>query len=315
VRQFFRDYFLFNRRERNGTLVLLSIMLILIGVLTYLHNDVVNVNEKDSFRIQELTEEEEPHDQLRTMERKREEWKEVEPKRVPVQYFYFDPNTLGSEGWLKLGLSEKQTRIILNYVMKGGHFRKAADLKKIYGLSTKQDSLLEPYIRIPAEIKNKKDSVVKWVKSGSDTQQVFHRSGNKLKAGELLNLNEADSAMLVRLPCIGPTFAKRILSYRERLGGYAEKAQLLEVFGMDEERYACFVSNISLGQGVTRKLKINKATPEELKSHPYIRWNLAKSIVNYRLKHGPFKSIEELKSLELIDEEFIKRIKPYVSFE
>ncbi len=315
MRQFFRDYFLFNRRERNGTLVLLSIMSILIGVLAYLHADVANVQEKDSFRMTELTEDAEPPDPPRSVERKREEWKEAESKRAPVQYFYFDPNTLGSEGWLKLGLSEKQTRIILNYVMKGGHFRKATDLKKIYGLSAKQDSLLEPYIRVPAEIRNRKDTVVKWVRSASDTQQIVHKSGNKLKAGELLNLNEADSAMLVRLPCIGPAFAKRILSYRERLGGYAEKAQLLEVFGMDEERYTCFAGNISLGEGVTRKLKINKATPEELKSHPYIRWNLAKSIVNYRLKHGPFKSIEELKSIELIDEEFIKRIKPYVSFE
>src|SRR5262249_54984708 len=64
------------------------------------------------------------------------------------ELFYFDPNVLSFEGWRKLGIREKTASTIQNYLHKGGHFYKAEDLKKIYGVHADEYTRLEPYIRI-----------------------------------------------------------------------------------------------------------------------------------------------------------------------
>jgi DNA uptake protein ComE-like DNA-binding protein len=55
------------------------------------------------------------------------------------------------------------------------------------------------------------------------------------------------------------------------------------------------------------------ATVEELKNHPYIRWNIANSIVKMRLQKGNFNSINDLLESKLITIEIFEKIKPYLT--
>lgn len=127
----------------------------------------------------------------------------------------------------------------------------------------------------------------------------------------LLELNSADSAQLDKLRGIGPAFATRIIKYRQRLGGYYHVSQLMEVFGMDKERYGILRSQVTLDTNRIRKLNINTMDKDSLKLHPYIRWNLANLIVNYREKHGKYSAVEDLKKLDLLNDSIYAKLAPY----
>ena len=137
-------------------------------------------------------------------------------KEAAPVYFFFDPNVLETDGWQKLGLSERQIRNIINYRQSGGVFRKEADLKKMYTLMESDYLRLEPYIQIasatPATLERKAGLV-------SDAAAPSQPVG-KTPMTIVMELNTADSLSLQQLPGIGPVYASRIVRYRDRLGGF-----------------------------------------------------------------------------------------------
>jgi DNA uptake protein ComE-like DNA-binding protein len=109
-------------------------------------------------------------------------------------------------------------------------------------------------------------------------------AGQASKRPPKIEINSADSLALLELPGIGPSYAKRILKYRQMLGGYATVSQLLEVYGMDSARYSGFRSLIRVDTARVRKLNVNKATFKELLAHPYLEYEHVKAIARYRDK-------------------------------
>jgi DNA uptake protein ComE-like DNA-binding protein len=97
-----------------------------------------------------------------------------------------------------------------------------------------------------------------------------------------LELNSADSANLVKLPGIGPYYAKKIIQYRDKLGGFADKRQLMDIFGIDEERYSMFSDKITVDTSKIQKMNLNEVTYEQLSTNPYIGGYLARSIIRFR---------------------------------
>jgi DNA uptake protein ComE-like DNA-binding protein len=135
-----------------------------------------------------------------------------------------------------------------------------------------------------------------------------------LKKARLIEINTADTAALITLPGIGPYFAKRIIKYRELLGGYYIKTQVLEVYGMDSSRYGQFAKSIMVDTGEIRKININQVEFRALLRHPYFDYSLVKCIFNYMRKTKKIRSIEELGSLECMNDSIFSKIKPYISF-
>ena len=82
---------------------------------------------------------------------------------------------------------------------------------------------------------------------------------------------------------------------------------------MDEDKFGNIESSIYIDSKLIRKISINDASIDELKKHPYIRWNIANSIVKMREQKNGFHSIEELKESVIITEEKFQKIKPYIS--
>jgi len=127
-------------------------------------------------------------------------------------------------------------------------------------------------------------------------------------------LNTADSTQLVYLPMIGPGFTKRILKYRNALGGFYKKEQLKEVYGMADSTYNAIKDKITVSPTLLKRINVNVAGLDEMKKHPYISYNIANSIVNYRNKHGLYKSIDDLKEVGTLNDETIEKLKAYISF-
>lgn len=215
--------------------------------------------------------------------------------------FYFNPNGLPSEEWKKLGLKDWQIKVIKNYESKGGKFYKKEDVKKIYGITAAEYAVLEPFIILP-----EKEKTVY-------SKPEFEKK-TESKATLLVDINTADTLELTKLSGIGPAFARRIVKYRNALGGFFSKEQLKEVYGFDETKYAQCQANccISNNSGI-KKLNLNTATLDELKKHPYMDYYIAKAIIDYRIIKKGIHSVEELQNISLIHSDLYNKLNPYVS--
>ena len=136
----------------------------------------------------------------------------------------------------------------------------------------------------------------------------------KLAKGTIIELNTADSSLLKKIPGIGSSFAKRIISYKNILGGYHRVEQLQEVYGMYEELYEQIVPYIEINPNEISRIAINSSSLDKLRAHPYLNFYQAKAIIEMRKKKGKVEKIEELKLLEEFSEEDIARVLPYLEF-
>lgn len=151
----------------------------------------------------------------------------------------------------------------------------------------------------------------KQVITRTDNTCVVH---NAEQAIIIVDLNTADTTLLKRLPGIGSSFAKRIVEYREKLGGYCETVQLLEVYRMDTARYNEIKDYVKIGSlFVPNKLKINSDSFKILLKHPYLEYDDVKKIVNYREQKGMIASWEQL--TKVVGDAINPKLRYYVDYQ
>lgn len=306
MRKWLNNYFEFSRKEFNGLMVLL---ILLAGVFVF-------PMVYRALRPQELPTAEEQLAVLKfAMANPSEEDKKTErrnfsvrdyPKKRKSVLFYFDPNVIDIHDWQKLGLSEKQAQAILNYRLKGGVFRKKADLQKMYTISPELYHLLEPYVQIAETVHQVLQNT--GVKPGSQA------SGLKELKPILIELNAADTLELDQIKGIGKVFARRIVAYRERIGGFYKKEQLMEVFGIDSLKYNEVKNQVSVDPDKLKKININTAELADFKSNPYIRYKQVNALIQYRKQHGNYSNIADLNKVAILTPEIIGRLAPYLTF-
>lgn len=146
------------------------------------------------------------------------------------ELFPFDPNTADSTQFLRLGLRPWQVRNIYKYRAAGGRYRKPTDFARLYGLTLKQYKRLEPYIRIEKEVM----AADVYGNIREEYPRPHYDYPVKLRKGEHININTADTAQLMTVPGIGAYYARQIVRKRARLGGFASPKQLLEIEGFPE---------------------------------------------------------------------------------
>lgn len=167
--------------------------------------------------------------------------------RRKVESFRFNPNTVSLDELLRLGFSEKQAQSILSYRSKGGRFRRPSDFARSYVVSDSVFRRLEPFINIPK-----------------------------------VDINKADSAAFDGLPGIGPYFAAKMVQYREKLGGYSYKEQLMDIYHFDREKYDG-LSDLIVCSKPRATFRLWTMPADSLRLHPYIKtWQAARSIVLFR---------------------------------
>ena len=224
------------------------------------------------------------------------------------ELFPFDPNTADSTQLLRLGLKPWQVVNIYKYRAAGGIYRKPRDFARLYGLTLKQYRQLEPYIRISEENQPAEKYFYKY-EPIEERDTVKYPI--KLQAEERIVLNRADTTQLRKVPGIGSFFARKIVEYRERLGGYYRVQQLLEIEDFPETAVDFFIIP---DDTQFRKLNVNRLSLNELKRHPYINYYQARAIVDYRRLHGRLESLQQLSLLKDFPQEAIERLEPYVEY-
>ena len=231
------------------------------------------------------------------------------------ELFDFDPNTADSTQLLRLGLKPWQVRNIYKYRAAGGRYRTPQDFAQLYGLTLEQYKRLEPHIRIAKEI-----MAADVIGRGADDRMkdsiVYP---HKLKPGETVNVNTADTNLLKRIPGIGSYYARQIVNKRQRLGGIARLEQLKEIDGFPESTLQYMTTGTSSNASASNAseltlVKINQLDVKELARHPYIRYVQAKEIFQYRRLRGPIKSASVLQRLPSFSPDDVKRLEPYLDF-
>ena len=235
-------------------------------------------------------------------------WKKTYKRdTIAIQMQVFDPNTVDSMTLLHLGFKPWQAKNMLKYRAKGGKYRKKEDLKKLYGMTDSMYLALKPYIYIKDSIvvdsaridSVHMDSLPKWKSTKKDT---------------ILNLRTADTTELKLIRGIGSYRAKMIVRYREQLGGYARVEQIMEARGMDKVIADSILPHFYIDSVVVNKIPINHIRPEVLQRHPYLNFEQAKAIYEYRRKHIRIKSAEELKKIKGLSPTDIEKILIYLDF-
>lgn len=297
---FLHKYFSFNKRERNGIVILLGIIIILIIIRIILpyfgKEDKLIITkltpiEKDSF----TTSNEHLKDTIISTATTK---KDSNPTTGLIA---FDPNTISLEEAKSIGFTSKIANTLIHFREKGGKFKQKEDLKKLYGISADFYLKLEPYIVIENTSTEKTKKTFESKSFNSSIKQI--------------DINTADSIQFVSLPMIGPATAKKILRFRNALGGFYSLEQLKEVYGMKDSVYQLIQPRLTISSSALIKININTATYDDLKKHPYINHNMASTIVAYRKMHGAYKSTEDLKKVGTISDETLAKLSNYIVFE
>lgn len=299
------EYFSFTKREYNGLLALMLI-LILITAFPYAYQQYfvspsfITAKEQNALAKLVLVNKQQPSYSYQNTQN------DIENADVKKSFslFNFDPNTITISDWKKLGLSAKQAQSIINYRNKGGKFYKPEDLQKMYTISAEKYQALLPYIQIEG-----KDFTNKFEKK-SYTDNVPYVK----KELAIIEINNADTLQLDEIKGVGAAFARRIANYRNKLGGFYKKEQLLEVYGLDTAKYLEIKDQIKIDASSIKKININTATFDDLKTHPYLKFKQINAIIQYRKQHGNYNNPEDLKKVLILSPQTIQNITPYLTF-
>ena len=281
-----RDFFSLSKAEQYGIIVLVSLILfftILYLILPLVVTNKVYDNSDIIAQIQTFQKEQKGVRDSLEIEKIQSSGQLSEAlANVRLHPFPFDPNKLPRELWQKLGLTKRQIDVIKNYEAKGGKFYSKQDLKKLYSVSEAEYNVLAPYITIKQSFSTKGGEII-----GKRTT-----TRHALVA---IEINGAGANRLKNALDLPYWLGKSVVAYRTKLGGFYDRKQLLEVYGMKLIYFDRIKTYVVVDTSRIRKLCINRVGFKQLLHHPYCNYQLTKKIFNARQKAGgSFSSSHQL---------------------
>ncbi len=291
---FFKTYFNFTRRERNGIIFLLFLIVLAWGF--YLSVKYFNKRDESNFYEFESAVKYFYYQIENKSFKKHKKDSIVYNKDTCLVYI----NRPKYEHLLCLGLSNQLSQKWINYVTKGGKFKSIEDVKRLWGMNDSIFNLIKNYLVL---------------KEYNDVDMVKNISlSNKVQVIRMIEINTADTNELKDLPGIGSTFARRIVKYKERLGGYVSKEQLKEIYGFSSELYEKIAPYIYVDIFEVKKININNSDYLTLIQHPYFNKEIVKSILQLRKKNGKITSKDDLLNNEILTDDEWNKVKYYIEF-
>lgn len=295
-------YFTLNRRERNGMIILISLIFILVLVkyyVVYYYNPVTEktiVVQLDTIAA-ELAKENQSSSNNNF-------YNSTVDSSKKDSLFYFDPNKVTETQAIKLGFSAKAAHTFMNYRNKGGKFYKAEDLKKLYCMTDFLYTKLKPYIVIEQASKEN---------SNQNNWKTNYKPFKKQEEKISIEINSADSLQWLKLKGIGPGYTHRILKYKSLLGGYTNIEQLKEVYYFTDSLFDQIKDKLTVNAALVQKLKVNSVDFKTMVHHPYIKYEGTKCI--FALKRSKKIKAEDLINSSCFGREMLAKLMPYLDFE
>ncbi|MCE7058881.1 ComEA family DNA-binding protein [Dyadobacter sp. CY343] len=315
----FQDYFGVSKKEARGALALILICVVLIWTPFVFRRFILplmppSTEPLTAQKLDSIVAGIETENALKRENDRGFSTRNLESKsKKPVRLFRFDPNTASVEQLTELGIPAFLAKRIDKFRSKGGKFRKKEDLLNIYYFPSDLYQKLEGYLVLPAN--ENAQANTKFGESARRPNATGALPKYRTPTITAFDINTADTTQLVRLKGIGTKLSLRILKFRDGLGGFHSQNQFSEIFGLDSLALAELHKYASISVPVT-KININVATAEELGRHSYLKnKKLVSIIINYRNQHGNYRNSDDLKKVKAIDEELIRKLEPYLSFD
>lgn len=219
----------------------------------------------------------------------------------------FDPNQVTANELENMGLPKDLARRWENYLSKGGSFKTKEEISKLYGITEEMSTQLLPWMEISLPKKTASTKKADHEKTIKNTSYVGQKT---------TWLNEADTSDLKTVRGIGSYFAKQIVEYRERLGGFYAMEQLFEVYRIDTAKVDAIAEKFNLEPAPKlRKIPINTISVEDFSAHPYVGYTMGKIIINYRDVHGEFSELADLGVIKHTNADKLRKLAPYLDFD
>jgi len=261
-KRFIADYFTFTRSERKGIIVLILIVFLL-GIA----NKIIFYFEEPTLLDTDLLKKA----SMQLVEDQNSQINQVEK----LQLFVFNPNTIDSVSLSKLDLPPFVKSNLMKFRKRNGHLKTAADFGKIYGVTPELYEKIEPFLVFDGVSTQKKSDHVA-------IEQTDNHERSVEQTTIFIELNSADSIALRALPGIGDKLSKRIIKYRDLLGGYSSVSQLKEVYGLKEQTIDVIDELITIDSTKIKKLDLNFSEMNELAKNPYIQRKMEVKIVKFK---------------------------------
>ena len=283
-----KSHFFLDSRQRSG--ILLFVLILVLSWLLYFSRSYFWTPEQisdvdlENFELQ--------IDSLRKLKVQELEEK---PKIYP-----FNPNYITDYKGYTLGMSPEEIDKLLRFREKNEWINSAEDFQKVTGVSDSLLAVLSPYFKFP-----------EWVTKRE--QKPSAKKANEEQA-PVSDLNTAGFQELMAVSDISDELAKRILSYRKRLGGFLEDNQLYDVYGLSSVQVRALKTHFTvLTKPDIEKLNVNTANASDLATNPYITFEIARDIIDYRTLHEGVSNLDDLLKIDGITAYKLDRIKLYLS--
>ncbi len=235
-------------------------------------------------------------------------------KNSKIELFNFNPNTINRDSLLLLGISRKAASNWTKYLHKGGHFYTKKDILKVYGLNKTTYNTIEKFIVFASKKKYKTKHDITIAKANKQDYDKKYSIIKKKHSNIKIEINTCNAEELKLLKGIGDVLSKRIIKFRDKLGGFVSINQIKEVYVLPDETFKNIKGNIFINANKIKKLKINIEDGKSLKNFPYISYRLASQIIKFRKQHGFFKDKYDLLKIRSIDSLKLKKIEPYLDY-
>lgn len=239
-------------------------------------------------------------EELQTMQEKLEDTSNVLLKKSHVT---IDPNTANLQELLEAGFSKKQAYNCLNFVKSGMRFYSVHDIKKLYSMTDVDFEIIRHNISIKSSPQKKEDS---------KKAVPVYKNKPSVATIKPISLNSADSIELTKIPHIGKFRARKIIEYREKLGGFIVASQLLEIYSFTDTLLPLVEQYIYIDTANLQKININTCTFKELLRHPYMTYYSTKRVFDYLKIVEKIENIQELKQNNILDSIEYRKIYPYL---
>lgn len=311
IKQLLKAFFTLNKGEQRAIIILL-ILTIIVTIINLLLPQYISFQLTDHSQFESTvtsfrSEQQSIFDSIQIERLQSRGELDLVLAQQKLKPFKFDPNNLPEELWKRMGLTDKQIKVIKNYELKGGSFRTPQDVERMYCISDAEYQVLKPYINIKSPFKTISNNPIEVKK------RKYNQKKKKEPRYQFVDLNAADTAELSQSLYFPMWLAKRVIKYRDLLGGFSDFGQLNEVYGIDSNRVKKLRNYIFVDPTHLRKININTGEFKQILKHPYISYDITKDIVNSRQKKGAFKSTEALVDREIISESLYVKLKPYLS--
>jgi len=287
-----KSHFVFNRSQRNGILLLvffISGYLVLNYYVDFSKENLLDIKSKEVIAIQKEL------DSLRTIE--------VASKMPKV--FPFNPNFLTDFKGYALGMSTEEIDRLLAFRKENKWINSVKDFKKVTKVSDSLLNKISPYFKFPD-----------WVTNSKSKNKYVKREFKEKTFKQKIDLNLATQGQLEELNGIGKTFSKRIIDYRNKLGGFTNDIQLYEVYGLDFQATNSILKEFTVKTPKKIiKMALNSISASDIATVPSISFDIAKRIWEYRILNEGIKSFSELDNIEGLTKRKLQGIQLYLKLE